>query len=103
MVLTFQISIRGVHPKAPGNLQGTQEDRRSSGTERKLTDASLWGVDIGAATTRSASKLRISKAVRPVGRSISLYTSYMCQAQRGRILLAVLQSRDLPPADIGTV
>ena len=66
-----QIWIRGVDPEAltaaPRNLEDIQEDRRDSGTGIKLTVAFvLRGVGAGAATTRSASKPRVIKMVRPV-------------------------------------
>ena len=74
-VSTLQVGVGGIKSEvlttAPRDLQDVHEGRRGSNT-RKLTDASLRGVGAGAATTRSASKPRVSKVVRPVGWNISL-------------------------------
>ena len=72
-----QVWIRGADPEAltatPRNLEDIQEDRRDSGTKIMLTVAFVpRGVGMGAGTTRSASKPRASKMVRPVEWSISL-------------------------------
>ena len=73
-VSTLQVGVRGINSEAlttaPRNLRDVQGDRRG-GNARKLTDASLRGVGVGAATTCSANKPRASNVERPVGWSIS--------------------------------
>ena len=76
VVCAFQVGVRGIDSEAfaagPRDLQNVQEDHRGSNGRRKLTAASLRGVGAGALAAYSASKPRASKAVRPVGRNISL-------------------------------
>jgi hypothetical protein len=75
-VCTFQVGVRGIDPEAlaipPRNLQDIQEDRRRNGARWELTATSFRGVGAGAATTRSASRPRVSRAARPVGWNILL-------------------------------
>jgi hypothetical protein len=93
---TFQVGVRRIDPEAlataPRNLQDIQEDRRWNGARWELTATSFRGVGAGAATTRSASRPRVSRAARPVGWNISLVwvfpvppvSAYMRFTQRER-------------------